>query len=65
MEALATPMSPLSFEAAVAIGQAGGYYPSASTTAYKAKASSSSAAAVAAVAANQFGHDHGDEEDWC
>lgn len=62
MEALATPISPLSFEAAVAIGQAGGYYPSASTNAYKAKASSSSAAAVAA---NQFSHDHGDEEDWC
>lgn len=64
MEALATPMSPLSFEAAVAIGQAGGYYPSASTNAYKAKASSSTAAAAAA-AANQFSHDHGDEEDWC
>ncbi|XP_055309467.1 voltage-dependent calcium channel type A subunit alpha-1-like isoform X3 [Sitodiplosis mosellana] len=58
MEALATPMSPLSFEAAVAMGQAGGYYPSTSTNTYKAKPSSSSAA-------NQFSHDNGDESDWC
>lgn len=45
MEALATPMSPLSFEAAVAMGQAGGFYPSTSTNAYKAKPTSSTYAA--------------------
>lgn len=51
MEALATPMSPLSFEAAVAIGQTGRYYPSSSKNNYKAKQSSV--------------FNRHEDEDWC
>lgn len=52
MNALTTPVSPLSFEAAMAMGQTGRFYPSSSTNAYRAKPTAA------------FNQDN-DEEDWC
>ncbi|XP_031635540.1 voltage-dependent calcium channel type A subunit alpha-1-like isoform X2 [Contarinia nasturtii] len=51
IEALATPNSPLSFEAAMAMGQSGGFYPSTSANKYKTKPTS------------VFSHQN--DGDWC
>lgn len=53
MEALATPCSPLSFEAAQAFGQTGRFITSSSINTYRVKPSSS-----------VFSR-HRDDEDWC